>query len=112
MPPEAWPHRLDNYPAGPGLQPAGHDWGGVTDIDFRRLDTPHARSGTSLAVGNTDVTKESSLGALPLWPLDALESPMQASRHPEATRVPRAATRPMPAILSGIAPSATPRDAD
>ena len=34
----------DNYPADAGLQPAGHDLGGVTDIDFRRYDASYADS--------------------------------------------------------------------
>ena len=34
----------DNYPADAGLQPAGHDGGGVTDIDFRRYDAAYADS--------------------------------------------------------------------
>ncbi len=34
----------DNYPAVVGLQPAGHDLGGVTDIDFRRYDASYADS--------------------------------------------------------------------
>jgi YVTN family beta-propeller protein len=28
----------DNYPAAAGLQPGGHDLGGLTDVDFRRFD--------------------------------------------------------------------------
>jgi len=34
----------DNYPADAGLQPAGHDGGGITDIDFRRYDAAYADS--------------------------------------------------------------------
>ncbi len=34
----------DNYPADAGLLPAGHDGGGVTDIDFRRYDAAYADS--------------------------------------------------------------------
>jgi YVTN family beta-propeller protein len=34
----------DNYPTDLGLRPAGHDSGGVTDIDFRRYDAAYADS--------------------------------------------------------------------
>ncbi len=34
----------DNYPADGGLQPAGHDLGGVSDYDFRRYDAAYADS--------------------------------------------------------------------
>jgi len=34
----------DNYPTDLGLRPAGHDGGGVTDIDFRRYDAAYADS--------------------------------------------------------------------
>ncbi len=42
----------DNYPADAGLQPAGHDLGGVTDIDFRRYDASYADSDGPQAVGS------------------------------------------------------------
>ena len=34
----------DNWPSVPGLQPAGHDLAGITDIDFRRFDLDYADS--------------------------------------------------------------------
>ena len=42
----------DNYPSSPGLQPAGHDNGGITDIDFRRFDTAYADSEGPQQVGS------------------------------------------------------------
>lgn len=42
----------DNYPADIGLQPAGHDGGGVTDIDFRRYDASYADSEGPQAIGS------------------------------------------------------------
>ena len=42
----------DNYPAAPGLQPAGHDGGGITDIDFFRFDTSYADSEGPAQVGS------------------------------------------------------------
>ena len=42
----------DNYPADAGLQPAGHDGGGITDIDFRRYDAAYADSEGPLKVYN------------------------------------------------------------
>ena len=42
----------DNYPAAPGLQPAGHDLGGITDIDFRRFDTAYADSDGPQQIGS------------------------------------------------------------
>ena len=41
----------DNYPADAGLQPAGHDGGGITDIDFRRYDAAYADSEGPLRTG-------------------------------------------------------------
>ena len=41
----------DNYPADAGLQPAGHDGGGITDIDFRRYDAAYADSEGPLKTG-------------------------------------------------------------
>jgi YVTN family beta-propeller protein len=34
----------DNYPDSPGIQPAGHDLGGISDIDFRRFDNSYPDS--------------------------------------------------------------------
>jgi hypothetical protein len=34
----------DNYPNSPGVQPAGHDLDGITDVDFRRFDLDYADS--------------------------------------------------------------------
>ena len=34
----------DNYPAGAGLQPGGHDLDGLTDVDFRRFDLDYPDS--------------------------------------------------------------------
>ena len=42
----------DNYPTAPGLQPAGHDGGGITDIDFFRFDTSYADSEGPAQVGS------------------------------------------------------------
>ena len=42
----------DNYPAAIGLQPAGHDRGGITDIDFRRFDTAYADSDGPQQIGS------------------------------------------------------------
>ena len=42
----------DNYPTSPGLQPAGHDTGGATDIDFRRFDTAYPDSDGPKQVGS------------------------------------------------------------
>ncbi len=41
----------DNYPTDAGLQPAGHDGGGITDIDFRRYDAAYADSEGPLKTG-------------------------------------------------------------
>jgi len=41
----------DNYPTDVGLQPAGHDGGGITDIDFRRYDAAYADSEGPLKTG-------------------------------------------------------------
>ena len=42
----------DNYPSVAGLQPAGHDNGGITDIDFRRFDVDYADSDAPQQVGS------------------------------------------------------------
>ena len=42
----------DNYPADLGLQPAGHDGGGITDIDFREYDATYPDSEGPGAVGS------------------------------------------------------------
>ncbi len=42
----------DNYPTDLGLRPAGHDTGGITDIDFKRFDTAYADSEGPAAVGS------------------------------------------------------------
>ena len=42
----------DNYPADLGLRPAGHDGGGVTDIDFREYDATYPDSEGPAAVGS------------------------------------------------------------
>jgi DNA-binding beta-propeller fold protein YncE len=42
----------DNYPTDLGLRPAGHDLGGITDIDFRRYDAAYADSEGPLAAFN------------------------------------------------------------
>jgi YVTN family beta-propeller protein len=34
----------DNYPASTGLQPGGHDLGGLTDVDYRRFDVNYPDS--------------------------------------------------------------------
>jgi hypothetical protein len=34
----------DNYPAAAGLQPAGHDLGGISDFDYRRYDNQYPDS--------------------------------------------------------------------
>jgi len=34
----------DNYPAATGIQPAGHDLGGISDYDYRRYDNSYADS--------------------------------------------------------------------
>ena len=41
----------DNYPTDVDLQPAGHDGGGITDIDFRRYDAAYADSEGPLKTG-------------------------------------------------------------
>ena len=43
----------DNYPTAPGLQPAGHDGGGITDIDFFRFDTSYPDSEGPQQVGSS-----------------------------------------------------------
>ena len=47
----------DNYPTDLGLRPAGHDGGGVTDIDFRRYDGAYADSDGPAVVGSLYPTK-------------------------------------------------------
>ena len=42
----------DNYPTDLGLRPAGHDGGGVTDIDFREYDATYPDSEGPAAVGS------------------------------------------------------------
>ena len=42
----------DNYPADLGLRPAGHDGGGITDIDFREFDTSYADSEGPQQIGS------------------------------------------------------------
>ncbi len=42
----------DNYPTDLGLRPAGHDGGGVTDIDFREYDASYPDSEGPAAVGS------------------------------------------------------------
>ena len=42
----------DNYPTDLGLRPAGHDGGGITDIDFREYDATYADSDGPAAVGS------------------------------------------------------------
>ncbi len=42
----------DNYPTDLGLQPAGHDGGGVTDIDFREYDATYPDSEGPAAVSS------------------------------------------------------------
>lgn len=42
----------DNYPADLGLRPAGHDTGGITDIDFREYDATYPDSEGPAAVGS------------------------------------------------------------
>jgi len=42
----------DNYPTDLGLRPAGHDGGGITDIDFRRYDGSYADSEGPQTVGS------------------------------------------------------------
>jgi len=42
----------DNYPADLGLRPAGHDGGGITDIDFREYDASYPDSEGPAAVGS------------------------------------------------------------
>ncbi len=42
----------DNYPTDLGLRPAGHDGGGITDIDFRRYDAAYADSEGPMQAGS------------------------------------------------------------
>ena len=42
----------DNYPTDLGLRPAGHDGGGITDIDFRRYEGSYADSDGPAMVGS------------------------------------------------------------
>ncbi len=42
----------DNYPTDLGLRPAGHDGGGITDIDFREYDATYPDSEGPAAVGS------------------------------------------------------------
>jgi len=42
----------DNYPTDLGLRPAGHDGGGITDIDFRRYDAAYADSDGPMKVNS------------------------------------------------------------
>ena len=42
----------DNYPTDLGLRPAGHDTGGITDIDFKRFDTAYADSEGPQQIGS------------------------------------------------------------
>jgi DNA-binding beta-propeller fold protein YncE len=41
----------DNFPADGGIQPAGHDLGGVSDYDFRRYDAAYADSDAPTTYG-------------------------------------------------------------
>jgi DNA-binding beta-propeller fold protein YncE len=41
----------DNFPADGGIQPAGHDMGGISDYDFRRYDAAYADSEAPMTYG-------------------------------------------------------------
>ena len=70
----------DNYPADAGLQPAGHDGGGITDIDFRRYDASYADSEGPLK------TYAKTGMASALYPLQAYGHYAEPSRFTEWNR--------------------------
>ena len=55
----------DNYPADLGLRPAGHDGGGITDIDFRRYDGAYPDSDGPAAASSLYPTKTYGHYAMP-----------------------------------------------